>query len=130
MAKAMGFAPESWFEQGATRVPDGYSDDTTPMSAADSGIGLSSCLEALGGNKEHRDPPGVAHEKASTFALLGRDAGYPYPLAHGGDFLGVVEHHCPVAQPYPALRDGRYALSTPDVEAEVVMVAASRHERR
>jgi transcriptional regulator with XRE-family HTH domain len=28
MAKAMGFAPELWFEQGATRVPDGRSDDS------------------------------------------------------------------------------------------------------
>jgi hypothetical protein len=35
-----------------------------------------------------------------------------------------------VAQTYPALRDGRYALSAPDVEAEVVMVAAGRHESR
>src|ERR671910_2466712 len=100
------------------------------MSAADSEIGLSSCLEALGGDKEHRDPPGVAHEKASTFALLGRDAGRQYPLAHRLDLLGVVEHHRPVAQTHPALRDGRYALATPDVEAEVVMVAAGRHERR
>src|ERR671913_792400 len=90
------------------------------MSAADSEIGLSSCLEALGGDKEHRDPPGVAHEKASTFALLGRDGGRPYPLAHCLDLLGVVEHHRPVAQTHPALRDWRHALSTPDVEAEVV----------
>src|SRR5919106_4158459 len=99
------------------------------MSAADSEIGLSSCLKALGGDKEHRDPPGVAHEKASTFALLGRDAGRPYPLAHCLDLLGVVELHRPVAQTHPALRDGRNALSTPDVEAEVVVVAASGHER-
>ena len=28
MAKAMRFAPELWFEQGATRVPDGRSDDS------------------------------------------------------------------------------------------------------
>src|SRR5215207_2826204 len=99
------------------------------MSAADSEIGLSSCLEALGGDKEHRDRPGVAHEKASTFALLGRDAGSPYPLAHCLDLLGLVEHHRPVAQTHPALRDWRHALSTPDVEAEVVVVAASGHER-
>src|SRR5918999_3942562 len=99
------------------------------MSAADSEGGLSSCLEALGGDKEHRDPPGVAHEKASTFALLGRDAARPYPLAHCLDLLGVVEHDRPVAQTHPALRDWRHALSTPDVEAEVVVVAASGHER-
>src|ERR671918_1785097 len=99
------------------------------MSAADSEIGLSSCLEALGGDKEHRDPPGVAHEKASTLALLGGDGGRPYPLAHCLHCLGVVEHHRPVAQTHPALRDWRHALSTPDVEAEVVVVAASRHER-
>src|ERR671912_1771871 len=98
------------------------------MSAADSEIGLSSCLEALGGDKEHRNPPGVAHQKASTFALLGRDAARQYPLAHCLDLLGVVEHHRPVAQTHPALRDWRHALSTPDVEAEVV-VAASGHER-
>src|SRR5687768_12517869 len=98
------------------------------MSAADSDRPLS-CLDALGGDKEHRDPPGVAHEKASTFALLGRDAGRPYPLAHYLDLLGVVEHHGPVAQTHPALRDWRHALSTPDVEAEMVVVAASGHER-
>jgi hypothetical protein len=28
MAKAMGFAPELWFEQGASRMPDGRSDDS------------------------------------------------------------------------------------------------------
>src|ERR671921_2561730 len=99
------------------------------MSAADSEIGLSSGLEALGGDKEHRDSPGVAHEKASTFALLGRDAGRPYPLEHCLDLLGHIEHHRPVAQTHPALRDWRHALSTPDVEAEVVVVAASGHER-
>ena len=44
----------------------------------------------------------------------------PYPLAHGRDFLGVVEHYSPVAQTHPALRDGRYALFWPDAEAEVV----------
>src|SRR5918993_3860956 len=99
------------------------------MSAADSEIGISSCLEALGGDKEHRDPPGVAHEKASSFALLGRDAASPYPLAHCLDLLGIVEHHGPVAQTHPALRDWWHALSTPDVEAEVVMVAAGRDER-
>src|ERR671920_2175971 len=99
------------------------------MSVADSEIGISSCLEALGGDKEHRDRPGVAHEKASTFALLGRDAGRPYPLAHCLDLLGVVEHHRPVAQTHPALRDWRHALSTPDVEAEVVVVAARGDER-
>src|ERR671920_2512366 len=99
------------------------------MSAADSEGGLSSCLKAPGGDKEHRDLPGVAHEKASTFSLLGRDAGRPYPLEHCLDLLGLVEHHRPVAQTHPALRDWRHALSTPDVEAEVVVVAASGHER-
>src|ERR671910_2966317 len=99
------------------------------MSAADTQIGPSSCLEALGRDKEHRDPPGVARDKASTFALLGRDAGRPYPLAHCLDLLGVVEHHRPVAQTHPALRDWWHALSTPDVEAEVVMVAAGGDER-
>src|SRR5919112_159671 len=94
------------------------------MSAADSEIGLSSCLKALGGDKEHCDPPGVAHEKASTFALLGRDSGRPYPLEHRLDLLGLIEHHRPVAQTHPALRDWRHALSTPDVEAEHVAVEA------
>src|SRR5829696_607276 len=98
------------------------------MSAADSEIGLYSCLDALVGDKDHCDPPGVAHEKPSTFALLGRDGGRPYPLAHCLDLLGVVEYHRPVAQTHPALRDWRHALSTPDVEAEVV-VAASGDER-
>src|SRR5919107_4185997 len=99
------------------------------MSAADSEIGLSSCLKALGGDKEHCDPPGVAHEKASTFALLGRDSGRPYPLEHCLDLLGLIEHHRPVAQTHPALRDWRHVLSTPDVEAEVVVVASSGDER-
>src|ERR671920_2095170 len=99
------------------------------MSAADSEGGLSSCLKAPGGDKGHRDPPRIAHEKASTFALLGRDAGRPYPLEHCLDLLGLLEHHRPAAQTHPALKDWRHALSTPDVEAEVVMVAASGHER-
>src|SRR5215212_2289839 len=88
-----------------------------------------SCLETLGGGKEHRDLPRVAHEKAAP-ALLGRDAGFTDPADNRGDLLGVVEHHRPVAQTHPALRDGRYALAAPDVEAEVVMVAACRDERR
>src|SRR5918995_4229526 len=101
---------------------------STPMRRRTQ-ICLFSCLEALDGDKEHRDPPRVAHEKASTFALLSRDVARPNPLAHCLDLLGVVEHHRPVAQTHPALRDWPHALSTPDVEAEVVMVAASGHER-
>src|SRR5829696_2698316 len=98
------------------------------MSAADSDRPF---FMPRGSGRGLRAPrsPGVAHEKASYFALLGRDAGRPYPLAHCLDLLGVVEHHRPVAQTHPALRDWRHALSTPDVEAEVVVVAAGGHER-
>ena len=45
------------------------------------------------------------------------------------DLLGTLEHDRPVAQTHPALRDWRHALSAPDVEAEVVVVAAGGHER-
>src|SRR5215210_4201154 len=88
-----------------------------------------SCRKALWGDEEHRDPPRVAYEKA-PFAILGRDACRPHPLVHGGDLLRFVEHDGPVAQTHPVRRGGRYAVAAPDIEAEVVMVAASRHERR
>src|SRR5215208_7167771 len=89
--------------------------------------------EALGGDEANRDPPRVTHEKAAdsaTFTLLGRYAGSTDSLAHRGDLLGLFEHHRPVAQIRPALRGGRYALSTPDVEPEVMVVASGGHERR
>src|SRR5215208_1559555 len=75
-----------------------------------------SCREGMRGDEEYRDPPRVAHEKATTFALL-------------GDLLWAVELYCPVAQANPARRSGRYALAAPDVESEVVVVAAGGHER-
>src|SRR5829696_6209547 len=99
-----------------------------------------SCREGMRGDEEYRDPPRVAHEKATTFALLHPDFGRKHPLAHCGDLLWAVELHCPVAQANPARRSGRaqanparrsgrYALAAPDVESEVVVVAAAGHER-
>ena len=49
------------------------------MSVADTDTGSLSCLEALSGDEEHRDPPRVAHEKA-TFTLLRGDACCQDPL--------------------------------------------------
>ena len=88
-----------------------------------------SCREGMRGDEEYRDPPRVAHEKATTFALLHPDFGRKHPLAHCGDLLWAVELHRPVAQANPARRSGRYALAAPDVESEVVVVAAGGHER-
>src|SRR5215217_4426896 len=98
------------------------------MSAADSEIGLSSCLEALGGDKEHCDPPGVAHEKASTFALLGRDAGSPYPLAHCLDLLELVEHHRPVVQTNPTDRAKNGVKRSILLEATLDAIVVERPE--
>jgi hypothetical protein len=36
-----------------------------------------SCREGMRGDEEYRDPPRVAHEKATTFALLHPDFGRP-----------------------------------------------------
>src|SRR5215210_1079721 len=69
------------------------------------------------------DVPRIPDEEAFAF-VLHLDTGGSHPLAHRLDLLRVVEHHRPVAKPNPALRNGRYALATPDVETEVVMVAA------
>src|SRR5215217_1498155 len=88
-----------------------------------------SCLEALSGDEEHRDLPGLSHEK-TTFAFLVRDACCPDPLAYGLDLLRVVKHDRPVAQTHPALLGRRHALPAPYIEAEVMMVAAGGHERR
>src|SRR5215218_3348173 len=65
-----------------------------------------SCREGMRGDEEYRDPPRVAHEKATTFALLHPDFGRKHPLAHCGDLLWAVELHCPVAagQPCPQER--------------------------
>src|SRR5215208_3614690 len=88
-----------------------------------------SCREGMRGDEEYRDPPRVAHEKATTFALLHPDFGRKHPLAHCGDLLWAVELHCPVAQANPARRSGRYALAAPDVESEVVVVARRTRTR-
>ena len=73
-------------------------------------------------------PKGRARGNRFRLMLLGRYAGFPNTFTHSFDLLWVVEHNCPVVQPNPARRNGRHALTTPDVEAEVMMVAARRHE--
>ena len=80
-------------------------------------------------SEDRGDVPRISNEEAFAF-VLHLDTGGSHPLAHRLNLLRVVEHDGPVAQTYPALRDGRYALATPDVEAEVMMVAAGGHERR
>src|SRR5829696_5826143 len=83
----------------------------------------------LGGDEENGDLPRITREKAALM-LFGCDAGSEDPLAYRGDLLLLFEHYRPVAQANPALRGGRHALSSPDVEPEVVMVASGGHERR
>src|SRR5918998_291503 len=83
--------------------------------------------QVFGGDEEHRDAPRIAYEEAAV-AALGRDARGPDPPADRGDVLGPFEHHRPVAQSDHAFRNGRYSFPAPDVEAEVVVVAAGRHE--
>ena len=61
--------------------------------------------------------------------LLGRQAGRAGPLADSGDLFVLFEHHHPVAKTNPTLRGWWHANPAPDVEAEVVMVAAGRDER-
>jgi hypothetical protein len=88
-----------------------------------------SCLEALSGDEEHRELPGVSHEK-TTFALLVRDACCPDLLAYGLDLLRVVKHDRPMAQTHPTLLGRQHVLPAPYIEAERMMVAAGDHERR
>ena len=64
-----------------------------------------------------------------VFTLLHLDTGHLHPLSNRGDLLGFFEYDGPVLQAHPAHRGGRYTLSAPEVETEVVMVAAGRHER-
>src|SRR4051794_26665586 len=78
---------------------------------------------------EDGDPPGIAHQQAAV-ALLVVDARRGEPVAHGGQRAAVAELDRPVAQADDALRDPRHAGAAPDVEREVVVIAAGRDERR
>src|SRR3712207_2154507 len=79
--------------------------------------------------EDHGDAPRISDEEAVAFALLYLETGGSHPLAHRLDLLRVAEQDCPVVQTYPARWSGRYVLAAPHVEAEVMMVAAGRHER-
>src|SRR5215208_7118182 len=92
------------------------------------GVGRALTVKAVGGGEAHRYIPRVTHEE-TALALLRLDVGRQHPLAHGGDFPGILEHHRPVAKADPALRNGRYTFPAPDVEAEKVVVAARGDER-
>src|SRR3954469_19375877 len=75
------------------------------------------------------DPPGIADQQAAV-AFLVIDARRGEPVAHGRQRAPVAELDGPVAQADDALRDPRHPGAAPDVEGEVVVVAAGRDERR
>src|SRR4028119_1379840 len=75
------------------------------------------------------DTPRISDEEAVVFTLLHLDTGHLHPLSNRGDLLGFFEYDGPVLQAHPALRGGRYTRSAPEVETEVGMGAAGRHER-
>src|SRR5919112_1461506 len=85
-------------------------------------------LQFRRGDKEYRYLPRVSNEEP-TLLLLGLEAGRAGPLADSGDLFVLFEHHRPVAKTNPILRGWRHANPAPDVEAEVVMVAAGGDER-
>src|SRR4051812_29994522 len=81
------------------------------------------------GDDEHRGARRVAGQQAGVALLDGR-ADRPKARAHGGELARVRDDERPMAQAHRVGRHGRHAAAAPDVDPDVVVVAAGGHEDR